>query len=130
MRKRGAAFRTVKAMAAPYGAGARVDTVPKEMDLKDLTHDIAPGGILIFRVDLQQPADVKRIRVLVRFGDGRRVRARPRSSDLSLTASTANTGDPAPIGASPGSARESHSREGGGPDMGEHAEGGSAEDGH
>lgn len=96
MKKVGAAYRVVPATAAPHAAGSRADTLPDEVALRDLTRDIEPGGVFVFRIDLPQAIDLKTIRVMVKFGDGRFVRKRPQESSLSLIATPERPDDAAP----------------------------------
>lgn len=80
--------RVIAARAVPQSVGALVETIERPMDLRELTKDLKPGATVTFRVELQtlQPqGTLNAIWLLVRFGDGRVVKRKPKIQPLAIS---------------------------------------------
>jgi hypothetical protein len=78
----------VQSRAIPQSVGALVETIERPMDLRELTRDLKPGETVTFQVESLAPLPqeaFKAVWLLVRFGDGRIVKKRPKTLPLSIT---------------------------------------------
>lgn len=79
--------REISANAIPQFAGAFVETIQRPIPLTELSTDLRPGVTVTFCVEFQEPLPQQSFKatwLLVRFGDGRVVRKRPKARRLSI----------------------------------------------
>jgi hypothetical protein len=79
--------REVSVNAIPQFSGALVETIQRPIRLTELTADLRPGVTVTFRVEFREPLpqqSFKKTWLLVRFGDGRVVKKRPKARRLSI----------------------------------------------
>jgi len=87
---------TIAARAVPQSVGALAETIKEPMALAKFSKDLKPGGTVTFRVEFQTPLPEQTFKatwLLVRFGDGRVVKKRPKIQPLSVSPPDQPSGD-------------------------------------